>query len=110
MPLPLLLLLPPLMLLEGLRPLGNVRSSPRQRVPFDYNWRFHLGDPEGVMPALTAATEDTSFVVNISGMACEFWLAGACHLHEAYITGFWLSHAHGTHCIHVDDPHVLHAL
>jgi hypothetical protein len=85
---------------EGVPRVTTLRSSPRQRVPFDYNWRFHLGDPEGVMPALTAATEDTSFVVNISGMACEFWLAGACHLHEAYITGFWLSHAHGTHALH----------
>ena len=42
-------------------------------LTFDYNWRFHIGDPSGVGPVpLTTAAVDPSFTRNISGMNCTF--------------------------------------
>jgi hypothetical protein len=45
-------------------------ASARTRLTFDYNWKFHLGDPSDVNPPLTAASIDPSFTKNISGMSC----------------------------------------
>jgi hypothetical protein len=42
----------------------------RTVLTFDYNWKFHLGDPAGVQPPLTAASVDSSFTGNVSGMDC----------------------------------------
>ena len=46
-------------------------------LTFDYNWRFHLGDPVGVTPTLTAASVDPSFTRNISGTNCSFLVYAA---------------------------------
>ena len=46
-------------------------------LTFDYNWKFHLGDPSGVHPALTAAGVDPSFTTNISGLSCTYFAYAA---------------------------------
>jgi hypothetical protein len=37
----------------------------------DYSWRFKLGDPPTALPPLSAASNDTSFDVNVTGLACS---------------------------------------
>ena len=49
-----------------------VAPRPRTTLTFDYGWKFHLGDPAGVVPELTAAAVDPSFTRNVSDMDCTF--------------------------------------
>jgi hypothetical protein len=57
------------MLLSLLSVVWSATTAATQ-LTFDYNWKFHLGDPPEVQPKLTAASVDPSFTRNISGMNC----------------------------------------
>ena len=57
---------------------GSARvATGATELTFDYNWRFHLGDPAGVTPTLTAASIDPSFTTNISGANCTYLVYAA---------------------------------
>lgn len=49
-----------------------VPATPRQRLPFDYNWLFKRGEPAGVEPPLMSGSDSgLEFTTDISGMVCK---------------------------------------
>ena len=46
-------------------------ASPRTTLTFDYGWRFSLGDPAGVTPALTTASLDPTFTESVDNQTCS---------------------------------------
>ena len=47
-------------------------GASRTRMSFDYNWKFHLGDPASASPPLQVASLDPSFTPNSTdGQLCH---------------------------------------
>ena len=44
---------------------------PREKIVFDYGWRFKLGDPASAAPPLSVASNDSSFGINVTGLWCS---------------------------------------